>query len=195
MSEIISDYELIIRFKKGEERSFEDLIERHKDKVFTYINLYIRDEALVEDIFQDTFLKVIQSVRAGKYSDNGKFLSWVLRIAHNLIIDHFRRLKQINTVSTDDYEANLFNTIKLSEASIETDYIKNQIEEDVRHMINCLPDEQREVVILRHYSDMSFKEIADITGVNINTALGRMRYALINLRKMMVEKNISLTIY
>ena len=191
---MISDYELITRFIKGEESCFEQLIHRHKSKVFAYISLYIRDQALAEDIFQDTFLKVIQSVRAGKYSDNGKFLPWVMRIAHNLVIDNFRRVKQMNTISNDNYESDLFNSAKLSGDNIEDDIIKRQILKDVRAMISSLPDDQREVVILRHYADMSFKEIADLTGVSINTALGRMRYALINMRKMMEEKKISLTV-
>ena len=194
MDTMTSDYELITGFVKGNERCFEELIDRHKNKVFSYINLYIRDQALAEDIFQDTFLKVIQSVKTGRYYDNGKFLSWVMRIAHNLIIDNFRRDKQLNTVSNDSCEADLFNSSKLSDTNIENDYIKKQIKKDVRAMIGCLPDDQREVVILRHYSDMSFKEIADHTGVSINTALGRMRYALINLRKMMEEKRICLTV-
>ena len=194
MNKTISDYDLINRFIKGDESSFEELIRRHKNKVFAYINLYIRDQALAEDIFQDTFLKVIQSVKAGKYSDNGKFLSWVMRIAHNLIIDNFRRVKQINTISNDGCELDLFNSVKLAESNIEHDYIKRQIKKDIRTMIGCLPDDQKEIVILRHYADMSFKDIAEITGVSINTALGRMRYALINLRKMMEEKKISLTV-
>jgi len=194
MSEIISDYELIMRFIKGEQSCFEDLIHRHKNKVFAYISLYIRDQALAEDIFQDTFLKVIQSVRSGKYYDNGKFLSWVMRIAHNLIIDHFRRIKQMNTVSNDNYESDIFNSRKFAENNIEDDMIKHQIQKDIRKMITQLPDDQREVVILRHYAGLSFKEIADITDVSINTALGRMRYALINLRKIMEEKKISLTL-
>jgi len=193
MNKMISDYELITRFIKGEESCFEQLIHRHKSKVFAYISLYIRDQALAEDIFQDTFLKVIQSVRAGKYSDNGKFLPWVMRIAHNLVIDNFRRVKQMNTISNDNYESDLFNSAKLSGDNIEDDIIKRQIMKDVRAMISSLPDDQREVVILRHYADMSFKEIADLTGVSINTALGRMRYALINMRKIMEEKKISLT--
>jgi RNA polymerase sigma-70 factor (ECF subfamily) len=194
MDKTISDYELITRFIKGEERCFEELLSRHKNKVFSYISLYVRDQALVEDIFQDTFMKVIQSVKCGKYYDNGKFLSWVMRIAHNLIIDNFRRDKQLNTISNDDYETDLFNSSKFSDTNVEDDCIQKQIKKDIRHMISCLPYDQREVVILRHYSDMSFKEIADITGVSINTALGRMRYALINLRKMMEEKKISLTV-
>jgi len=189
-----SDYELILKFIEGEQSCFEQLIIRHKNKVFAYISLYIRDKALAEDIFQDTFLKVIQSVKAGKYYDNGKFLSWVMRIAHNLIIDHFRRIKQMNTVSNDNYESDLFNSKRFAEDNIEDDLIKRQIQKDVRKMINHLPDDQREVVILRHYAGLSFKEIADITGVSINTALGRMRYALINMRKIMEENKISLTI-
>jgi RNA polymerase sigma-70 factor (ECF subfamily) len=156
--------------------------------------MYIRDQALAEDLFQDTFMKVIQSVKAGKYQDNGKFISWVMRIAHNLIIDHFRRVKQMNTISNDDYESDLFNSKKLSESTVEDDMIKRQIQKDVRKIISHLPDDQREVVILRHYAGLSFKEIADITDVSINTALGRMRYALINMRKLIEEKKISLTL-
>jgi RNA polymerase sigma factor (sigma-70 family) len=195
MNEMITDYELIQRFIKGEQSCFEEIIHRHKNKIFAYISLYIRDQALVEDIFQDTFLKVIQSVKSGRYYDNGKFLSWVMRIAHNLIIDHFRRMKQINTMSNDDYESDLFNTRKLAEPNIEDNIVRIQIKKDVRKLINQLPDDQREVVILRHYAGLSFKEIADLTDVSINTALGRMRYALINMRKIMEEKQINLTIY
>jgi len=194
MNKMISDYELIQRFIKGEQSCFDTLIRRHKNKVFAYISLYIRDQALAEDLFQDTFMKVIQSVKAGKYQDNGKFVSWVMRIAHNLIIDHFRRMKQMNTVSNDDYESDLFNSKRFAEATIEDDMIKRQILKDVRKMISMLPDDQREVVILRHYAGLSFKEISDITDVSINTALGRMRYALINMRKLMVENKISLTL-
>ncbi|MCU0363975.1 MAG: sigma-70 family RNA polymerase sigma factor [Bacteroidales bacterium] len=194
MNKNVSDYELITRFVKGEQSCFEHLIHRHKNKVFAYINLYIRDQALAEDIFQDTFLKVMQSVKSGKYSDNGKFISWVMRIAHNLIIDHFRRVKQMNTVSNDNYESDIFNSKRFAEANVEDNMIRRQIQKDIRKMISRLPDDQREVVILRHYAGLSFKEIADITDVSINTALGRMRYALINLRRTMEEKKISLTL-
>ena len=194
MNEMNTDYELITRFIKGEQSCFEDLIHRHKNKVFAYISLYIRDQALAEDIFQDTFLKVIQSVKSGKYYDNGKFVSWVMRIAHNLIIDHFRRVKQMNTVSNDNYESDIFNSVKFADSTIEDDMIKHQIQKDIRKMITQLPDDQKEVVILRHYAGLSFKEIAEITDVSINTALGRMRYALINLRRIMDEKKISLTL-
>lgn len=194
MNKMISDYELIQRFIKGEQSCFEQLIHRHKNKVFSYISLYIRDQALAEDLFQDTFMKVIQSVKTGKYQDNGKFISWVMRIAHNLIIDHFRRVKQMNTISNDDYESDLFNSRKFADSNVEDDMIKRQILKDVRKMITLLPEDQREVVILRHYSGLSFKEIAEITDVSINTALGRMRYALINMRKIMEENKISLTL-
>ena len=194
MNKMSSDYELIKRFIKGEQSCFEQLIHRHKNKVYAYIGIYIRDQALAEDIFQDTFLKVFQSIKAGKYYDNGKFISWIMRIAHNLIIDHFRRAKQMNTLSNDNYESDLFNSKRFAEDNVEDDMIKNQIQKDVRKMIGYLPDDQREVVILRHYADLSFKEIAEITDVSINTALGRMRYALINIRKLMEEKEINLTI-
>ncbi len=192
---MISDYELIQRFIKGEQSCFEEIIHRHKNKVYAYISLYIRDQALVEDIFQDTFLKVIQSVKAGKYVDNGKFLSWVMRIAHNLIIDHFRRLKQLNVTSNDNYESDLFNSARLSDANVEDIMVSVQIRKDVRKLISQLPDDQKEVVILRHYAGLSFKEIAEITDVSINTALGRMRYALINMRKIMDDNKMILTNY
>ncbi|MGD0581360.1 MAG: sigma-70 family RNA polymerase sigma factor [Bacteroidales bacterium] len=195
MNKMISDYELIQQFIKGEQSSFEEIIHRHKNKVYAYISLYIRDQALIEDIFQDTFLKVIQSVKAGKYYDNGKFLSWVMRIAHNLIIDHFRRLKQMSVTSNDDYESDLFNSRKFSDANVEDTLVNVQIRKDVRKLISHLPDDQREVVILRHYAGLSFKEIAELTDVSINTALGRMRYALINMRKIMQEKQMILTKY
>ena len=143
MIKVISDYELITRFVKGEERCFEEIINRYKTKVYSYISLYIRDQALAEDIFQDTFLKVIQSLKAGKYSDDGKFLSWVMRIAHNLIIDNFRRAKQLNIVSNDSCETDLFNTSKLSEDNIEDNYVRKQIKKDVRSMIGYLPEDQR----------------------------------------------------
>jgi RNA polymerase sigma-70 factor (ECF subfamily) len=174
--------------------SFEQLISTNKSKVFSYIRSYIRDIALAEDILHDTLLKVFQSVKTGKYSDNGKFISWVMRIAHNLIIDHFRRIKQVNTISNDDYESDLFNSKKFAEDNIEDDMIKRQIHKDVRKLVSNLPADQKEVIILRHYAGFSFKEIAAITKVSVNTALGRMRYALLNLRKMIEEGKISLSL-
>jgi RNA polymerase sigma-70 factor (ECF subfamily) len=190
----MTDYELITSFINGSEKSIEHLILRHKSKVYSYISLYIRSRDLADDIFQDTFLKVVQSIRAGRYQDDGKFISWVMRIAHNLIIDHFRHEKQMGIVFNDDYETDLFNTHSVAEDNVEDIMVRRQMLRDVRRLITELPDDQREVVIMRHYAGMSFKEIAEMTGVSINTALGRMRYALINMRKMMTEKNISLSI-
>jgi RNA polymerase sigma-70 factor (ECF subfamily) len=189
-----TDYELITGFINGDERSIEHLILRHKSKVYSYINLYIRSRDLADDIFQDTFLKVVQSIRAGRYQDDGKFISWVMRIAHNLIIDHFRHEKQMGIVYNDDYDTDLFNSRRLADDNVEDIMVRRQVLRDVRTLINGLPEDQREVVIMRHYAGMSFKEIADMTGVSINTALGRMRYALINMRKVMAEKNITLSI-
>ncbi|HAN18083.1 MAG: RNA polymerase subunit sigma-24 [Bacteroidetes bacterium GWC2_33_15] len=188
-----SDHELVRQFINGEQSSFEILIKRHKDKVYTYIFLMVKNNQLAEDIFQETFIKVIKSLHAGKYQENGKFISWVVRIAHNLIIDHFRKEKQMKTFSNDDYENDLFNSTRFAERTIEETIIQEQIETDLRKMVEFLPQEQKEVIILRHYLDLSFKEIAEQTNVSINTALGRMRYALINLRKLIEEKNLSLT--
>jgi RNA polymerase sigma-70 factor (ECF subfamily) len=173
---------------------FEQIILKHKVELFAYIRRYIPDLALVEDILQDTFIKVFQSIKAGKYSENGKFISWVKRIAHNLIIDHFRLIKQMNTISNDNYESDLFNSKRFAEDNIEDDMIKLQIHQDVRKMISHLDEDLKEVVILKYYAGLSFKEIANITKVSINTALGRMRYALINMRKIMEENKISLSL-
>jgi RNA polymerase sigma factor (sigma-70 family) len=190
-----SDQNLVQAYIKGDHSAIEVLINRHRSKVYTYILLTIKNQQLAEDLFQETFIKVIQSLRRGKYKDNGKFLSWVIRIAHNLIIDHFRKEKQMNSISNDDSEVDLFNSKKLSDSNIEELIINSQIKSEIRILINELPDDQREVVLLRHYGGLSFKEIANQTDVSINTALGRMRYALINLRKLIQEKNLSLTVY
>lgn len=192
---LLNDQELVQAYIKGDQTAIEILINRHRSKVFTYILLTIKNQQLAEDLFQETFIKVIQSLRSGKYRDNGKFLSWVIRIAHNLVIDHFRKEKQMNSVSNDDTEVDLFNSRKYSDMNIEEYIIGNQIRAELRTLINELPDDQREVVLLRHYGELSFKEIAEQTNVSINTALGRMRYALINLRKMISEKDLSLTLY
>ena len=190
---IISDQELVTRFLDGDKGSLDALILRHKNRVYTYILLIVRKQALAEDIFQETFIKVIKSLQEGKYKDNGKFLSWVMRIAHNLIIDHFRKEKQMNMVSNDDYETGVFNSKKFSDDTVEDIMVFDQICTDVRALIDELPEDQKEVVLLRHYGGLSFKEIAEQTNVSINTALGRMRYALINLRKIINDKNIILT--
>jgi len=189
----LSDQELVKRFIQGDQSSIEVLINRHKNKVFTYIFLIVKNQQLAEDIFQDTFIKVIHSLKDGKYKDNGKFVSWATRIAHNLTIDHFRKEKQISTFSNEDYEADIFNSRKLSDSTIEDILVEDQIVQEVKLLIEELPEDQKQVILLRHYGGMSFKEIAEQTGVSINTALGRMRYALINLRKLIEQKNLSLT--
>jgi RNA polymerase sigma factor (sigma-70 family) len=190
---IISDQELISKYLSGNEQSLEKLIVRHKRKVYAYIMMVVKDDQLADDIFQDTFIKVINTIRSGSYKEEGKFIQWVMRIAHNLIIDHFRRNKRIPVINNSSDDFNIFDLVKISDPSIEEQIIMDQIYDDVRALIELLPAEQKEVLIMRHYSDMSFKEIADATNVSINTALGRMRYALINLRKIVKEKNLVLS--
>jgi len=190
---IVSDQELVTQFVEGSQASFEVLLKRHKQKVFSYIMVSVRDKALAEDIFQETFIKVIRSLKEGRYFENGKFVSWVVRIAHNLIIDHYRRAKQLGTTNAGSFEWDVFNSHRYSEQTIEQEMINDQILKDVKNLLTFLPDEQREVVIMRHYMDLSFKEIAETTNVSINTALGRMRYALINLRKLIEEHKIVLS--
>jgi RNA polymerase sigma factor (sigma-70 family) len=189
----LTDNELVEKYIVGDESCLEILINRHKSKVFTYILLIVKNQQLAEDIFQDTFVKVIRSLKKGKYEDKGKFVSWVVRIAHNLIIDHFRKEKHLNTISSESAGYDLFNSKKFSDKNVEDTLVHDQICFDVKRLIEYLPDDQKQVVILRHYAGLSFKEIADQTNVSINTALGRMRYALINMRKMIDKKNISLT--
>jgi RNA polymerase sigma factor (sigma-70 family) len=187
----LQDQELVDLYIAGNEPCLEILIARHKKRVFSYIMMIVRDRHLAEDIFQDTFIKVIQTLKRGSYNDEGKFLPWVLRIAHNLIIDHFRRQKRMPIVDGGE-DFDIFSVLTLRQGSAEDKIVKNQARMEVRSAIGQLPVEQREVLIMRHYMDMSFKEIADSTNVSINTALGRMRYALINLRKMMENHKISL---
>lgn len=189
----IKDYELVKRFIAGDDASIETLINRHKNRVYTYILLIVKDRQLAEDIFQDTFIKVIRSLRKGKYQEKGIFVSWVIRIAHNLIIDYYRKEKNMKTYSNDDGEIDIFNSQKFTDGNVEDRIIQEQISDDVRRLIDLLPEDQKQVILLRHYGEMSFKEIAEQTGVSINTALGRMRYALINLRKLIQERNITLT--
>ncbi len=192
-TQVLTDDQLIKQFVNGKRSSIEILINRYKDKVYTYIYLMVKEEQLAEDIFQETFIKVIKSLLKGKYKENGKFVSWAIRIAHNLIIDHYRKEKQLNTLSNDDCDSDIFNSTKYSDRNIEEELIENQITEDIRALIDELPEDQKQVILLRHYGGLSFKEIADQTKVSINTALGRMRYALINLRKLIEERNLSLT--
>lgn len=190
---IVSDQELVKQFVDGSQSAFEALLSRHKQKVYAYILVSVRDKALAEDIFQETFIKVIRSLKDGRYFENGKFVSWVIRIAHNLIIDHYRREKQLGTTNAGSFEWDVFNSNRYSEQTVEQDIVYAQILKDVKGLLAFLPEEQREVVMMRHYMDLSFKEIAEITDVSINTALGRMRYALINLRKLIEEHKIVLT--
>ena len=189
----LNDNELVQRFIEGDQDSLEVLIYRHKNRVYSYILLIVKNQELAEDIFQETFIKVIRSLKRGKYVENGKFVSWVLRISHNLIIDHFRKEKLQGTVSNDSMEVDVFNSNKYSEDTIEDQMVNSQILIEVKDLIKELPQDQQQVIYMRHYMDMSFKEIADQTGVSINTALGRMRYALINLRKLIKQKNLILT--
>ena len=191
----LTDQELIDLFVSGEEPCIKELFRRHKSRIFTYIMLIVKERELAEDIFQETFIKVIKSLRKGRYMDKGIFLSWVMRIAHNLIIDHFRKLKHLKVTSADQTEADIFNSRKFAESNVEDNMVQSRIEHEVRQLINYLPDDQKEVILLRHYGDMSFKEIAEITNVSINTALGRMRYALINLKKIIEDKKLQLTAF
>jgi RNA polymerase sigma-70 factor (ECF subfamily) len=188
----VTDQELIGRYLAGNQSSLERLIRRHKNRVFAYILMIVKDKELAEDLFQDTFIKVINTIRSGSYKEEGKFIQWVMRIAHNLIIDYFRKVKRIPLVENrDDYD--IFEKVWIPVESIEERLITEQIHKDVKKLIDYLPKEQKEVLLMRHYSDMSFKDIAEVTNVSINTALGRMRYALINLRKLVSEKDVILS--
>ena len=192
-TETLNDNELVQKFIEGDKTSLEILIYRHKNRVYSYILPIVKNQELAEDIFQETFIKVIRSLKKGKYTENGKFISWVLRISHNLIIDHFRKEKLKGTVSKDSFETDLFNSQKFSEENVEDKMVKTQILFEVKELIKELPDDQKQVIYMRHYLGLSFKEIADQTDVSINTALGRMRYALINMRKLMEKKNLELS--
>ena len=190
----LSDDALVNSFIEGNSKSFEVLLERHKNRLFSYIMYTVKCRHIAEDIFQETCIKAITTMQNGRYSGTGRFLPWVIRIAHNLVIDYFRQLKQVNVCSTDNFSMPILNSQRYSENTIEDHMVKEQIYADVRNLIDYLPDEQKEVILLRHYGDLSFKEIAEYTNVSINTALGRMRYALINLRKLIKEKNIQVTV-
>jgi len=189
----ITDNELVNQFIAGNQQAIEQLIMRHKRKVFTYILIIVRNREQTEDLFQETFLKVFKSLKEGKYTDDGHFLNWMMRIAHNLIIDNVRKEKRLKTVSRDDYDYDIFNQRKFHESYSEQVVVRNEVEHDVRRLIEKLPEVQKQVVIMRHFMDMSFKEIAEETSVSINTALGRMRYA-INMRRIINEKQMNLVI-
>jgi RNA polymerase sigma-70 factor (ECF subfamily) len=187
----LTDEQAIQQFLKGETRAFESLIEKHKTRIFTSIYLLVKDKYLAEDIFQELFIKIIETLRAGNYKEENKFLQWAMRIAHNLCIDHFRKIKSGPVIRTSD-DRDIFDVIDFKELNAEQKIIKHQSENIVMKMVNMLPDEQREVIILRHFADMKFKEIADVLQCSVNTALGRMRYGILNIRRIMQEKELAL---
>ncbi|MCO5239900.1 MAG: sigma-70 family RNA polymerase sigma factor [Chitinophagaceae bacterium] len=187
----LPDQQLIHLFMSGDASALEILIVRHKDKIYTSIFLLVKDKYLAEDIFQDVFIRVIDTIRSGRYTEEGKFLPWAMRIAHNLCVDHFRKVKRTPAIKTGD-DRDIFEVLNFSEDGVDRRMMQRQSHGRIREMLDRLPEDQREVIILRHYAELSFKEIATLTDCSINTALGRMRYGLINLRKMMQEKQIAL---
>ena len=190
---VLSDQVLLNNYLSGDRAAISQLIDRHTHRVRDYIRMMVKDNDVADDILQETFIKAVRVIDEGRYADTGKFLSWILRIAHNQVIDHFRSQKNAKTVSESDAGYKMLGTLRFAERTVEDAMISSQIEEDVRRLIERLPAEQREVVMMRYYSGLSFQEIADQTDVSINTALGRMRYALINLRKMIKENNLILS--
>ena len=189
----LSDEKLVMLYADGLNPAFDILVERYKDKVYSYIFHIVKCEDLADDLFQETFVKAIVTINQGRYTENGKFLPWIYRIAHNLIIDTFRQEKSANTLSCESEEVNILNRKELCESTIEDSLVIEQIHQDIKNIVNALPQSQREVLTMRYYKNMSFKEIADITNVSINTALGRMRYAIMNMRRIAEENNIILT--
>jgi RNA polymerase sigma-70 factor (ECF subfamily) len=189
----LTDEELVMAYAEGNNAAFDNLLKRHQNSVYSYIYFIVRNREMAEDIFQETFMKAIVTIKQGRYTESGKFRAWIGRIAHNLIIDSYRQEKNEQTVSNDEYEVDLLNSAKLSDGTVEDRMAKDQILSDVKRLIHYLPENQREVLMLRYYQDLSFKEISDLTGVSINTALGRMRYAILNMRKMAEEKKVILT--
>ena len=192
-TQVLSDKVLLNNYLSGDSAAISQLIDRHSRRVRDYIRMMVKDADVADDVLQETLIKVFRVIDEGRYVDNGKFLSWVLRIAHNQVIDYFRSQKSAKTINESDAGYNMLGTLRFAERTVEDNIISEQIEADVRRLVEHLPDEQREVVKLRYFSGLSFQEIADQTGVSINTALGRMRYALINLRKMIAENNIILS--
>lgn len=189
----LSDQQLLSAYLSGDKSAISILIDRHSKRVLDYIRMMVKNNEIADDIYQETFIKVVKFIDDGRYTDNGKFLSWVLRIAHNQVIDYFRQTKQQNNLSEADAGYDILNTRKFADTTVEDKMVSQQIENDLRRLVDKLPEEQREVVMMRYFGDLSFKEIAEQTNVSINTALGRMRYALINLRKMIKENQLILT--
>lgn len=191
---MMTDEALVALYANGDNKAFDVLLMRYKNRLYSYIYYIVRNAELAEDIFQETFMKAIVTIRQGRYNENGKFPAWLTRIAHNLIIDHFRQEKNENMVSCDNSETNILNNISLSERAVESEIVNTQILEDVKRLMHYLPDEQREVVQMRFYQNLSFKEIAETTGVSINTSLGRMRYAIMNMRRLADKNGVVLTV-
>lgn len=189
----LTDEQLVQGYIGGDNGAFDQLLHRHESKVFSYIFNIVKNKDIADDIFQETFVKAIMTLRQGRYTESGRFGAWLMRIAHNLIIDYYRQEKAENTVSSDDQDYDLLNRRDLCDGTIEDMLVSKQIGHDVRRMIMALPDAQREVLVMRYYRNMSFKDIAAATNVSINTALGRMRYALMNMRRLARENNIALT--
>ncbi len=189
----LTDDMLVAAYAEGDNKAFDALLMRHQSRVFSYICTIVKNRDIADDIFQETFIKAITTIRQGRYSETGKFTSWITRIAHNLIIDFYRQDKSDTTVSSDDESVDILNSKDLTEGNIEDFLVDSQINKDIHRIIGALPESQREVLDMRFFRDMSFKEIAEATGVSINTALGRMRYALINMRRIAAENNIALT--
>ncbi len=187
----LTDQQLIHLYMEGNADALATIVMRYKDKIYTSIYLLVKDKYLTEDIFQDVFIRIIDTLKGGRYTDEGKFLPWAMRIAHNMCVDHFRKVKRSPTIKTSD-DRDIFEVLNFSEPGADQKMMSGQSHERIRKMVDMLPEDQREVIILRHYADLSFKEIADLTKCSINTALGRMRYGLINLRKLMTEKQIAL---
>ncbi len=189
---LLTDEELVALYSKGDNGAFDVLLLRHKNRIYSYVFYIVKDRELTEDIFQETFVKVITTIKQGRYVESGKFSSWITRIAHNLIIDHYRQEKAENHIPNSDMTPDVFNRKELSEGNVEDSMISSQVRVDIRKLVAALPDQQKEVLVMRYYQNMSFKEIADATNVSINTALGRMRYAILNMRRMAEENKIEL---
>ena len=191
----MTDQQLVMSYIDGNSEAFDHLLSRHRQVLYAYILYTIRNKNLADDFFQETFCKAITNIRQGKYSERGKFRPWLIRIAHNLMIDYFRQKKKEKTLSNDEWGIDLFNNPSLCEETIERKWIKKQVRHDVRKLIKQLPAVQQEVVRMRYYKELSFKEIAEVTDVSINTALGRMRYAILNMRRMAKDNQMMLTLY
>ena len=187
----LTDQQLVRRYVAGDANALATLVNRYKDRIYTAIFLLVKDKYMAEDLFQEVFIRIIDTLNSGRYTDEGKFLPWALRIAHNMCVDHFRKTRRSPAIKTSD-DRDLFDVLTFSEPAVDVQLMQSQAHERIRKMIDMLPEDQREVIILRHYADLSFKQIADLTKCSINTALGRMRYGLMNMRKMMLEKQIAL---